>query len=162
MIAGIIFWITDSFMLFIQIMFVTFSPLLLLTFVRITYIERKKTKSMLRFHSAEHMIINAYKELHRIPTIEEARKYSRFNNNCGTNEITRNIIICNLVCIFSFILEYNSFIIAVIISIIVVNILVRSGLFNFVQKFTTLPTTDKELKVAIEGLKLWIEHEEND
>lgn len=44
---------------------------------------REKGNEILRNHGAEHMVFSAYKKLKRIPTIEETKKFSRINKNCG-------------------------------------------------------------------------------
>lgn len=110
-----------------------------------------------KFHAAEHMIVNAYRKLHRVPSIEELRKYSRFNSLCGTNLSLAILFFCIPYLIgYFFKLDYSLY--AMII--IILELSLPLGLFNFVQVFVTKKPTDKELNVAIEGLKAWIENEQ--
>lgn len=122
------------------------------------YFEERKYDSF-KFHSAEHMVINAYHDLQRIPTLDEIRKYSRFNNRCGGNYYTHICIFAILNYVHSFLPNHTHCIIVTIISIVIVYILNQLGFLNFIQLFTTKPPTDRELKLAIEGLRFWEECE---
>lgn len=44
-------------------------------------------------------------------------------------------------------------------SIVIVYKLMKKGFLNFLQIFTTITPTDRELTVAIEGMKMWLEIE---
>lgn len=115
-----------------------------------------KCKSLGRFHSAEHMAINAYNKLNRIPTLNELKKSSRFSNSCGSNKINGRIII------FAFISFAGPFLIRmgvikylIIMTLIPIIIAVLSyvGAMNIFQVFFTNKPNDVELQVALEGLK---------
>ncbi len=56
---------------------------LLVAIVLIKAIRKKGNENLLRNHGAEHMVFSAYKKLKRIPSIEEAKNFSRINKNCG-------------------------------------------------------------------------------
>lgn len=43
----------------------------------------KEYSNASKYIAASHMAINAYNDLHRIPTLEEAKKYSRFSSESG-------------------------------------------------------------------------------
>lgn len=146
-------------MLGMRFFFLGYASMWLGKFVINTYIERKKTKNAYKFHSAEHMVLNAYRKLKRVPTIEEIREYSRFSNSCGTNLTTQVVMSCTLMFLCSFIRNplYRS--IGVLSVNIIVLILLRCGFLNFLQKFTTIIPTDKELDVAIAGMNVWLENE---
>ena len=133
--------------------------MLLGRFVITTFIERKKEKNAYKFHSAEHMVLNAYEKLKRVPSLEEIREYSRFSNYCGTNVTTQLVMNFTLMFLCTFIsnLLYSN--IGMLSANIIVIILLQCGFLNFLQKYTTIIPTDKELLVAIEGMNVWFENE---
>lgn len=122
----------------------------------------KKGKTIHRFHSAEHMVLNAYRDLKRVPSIEEISNYSRFSKTCGTNMTTYIIlsILYILICSFAPHTLYG-FIIPLIMYISLV-ILLNLGYLNFLQYFSTRPATITELLVAIEGMNTWLENEKKE
>ena len=105
------------------------------------------------------MIINAYEDLERPPTLEELTEYSRFHDECGTNSSA--FLMLELFAIFfcSYISNIALFIIILASITLVLKILSNHGCLNFFQILTTSPATDLELNVAIEGMKVWIEIE---
>lgn len=149
-------------MLGIRFLFLGYASMLLGVFAISTYIERKKTKNPYKFHSAEHMVINAYRKLKRVPTIEEIRQYSRFFNACGTNATTQMVMNFILMFLCTFIRNKMYMIIGMLSGNIIILILLQCGFLNFLQKFTTIIPTDKELDVAIEGMKVWAENEKKE
>ena len=58
--------------------------------------------STARYHSAEHMVVNAYNLLGRVPSIEEAKQFSRFSKHCGSQKTIDHIILSITTCIFCF------------------------------------------------------------
>ena len=149
-------------MLSLRFLFLGNASMLLGVFVIRTYIERKKRKNACKFHSAEHMVINAYRKLKRVPTIEEIRQYSRFSNSCNTNAITQMVMNFTLMFLCTFIRNPLYMIIGILSVNIIVLILLQCGFLNFLQKFTTIIPTDKELNVAIEGMNIWFENEKKE
>ena len=146
----------------IRMFFISFSLALLSTFIIYYQIERKLDKNLLKFHSAEHMIINAFRDLNRIPTLEELYKYSRFSNYCGTNITTCVSITFILIFVCSFIPDSLHRVIAMLICYTIIYILLNSGKLNFMQNLTTIKPTDTELLVAIEGLNVWLDNEQKE
>lgn len=113
-------------------------------------------KSKARYHAAEHMVINAYEKLQRIPTIQEARTFSRFYKRCGSNEIIfRTIYYMVLTICFVLIGFLNGWICILIMTISSILIIIADfkKWFRFFQVFFTNVPSDDELEVAIEGLK---------
>lgn len=122
---------------------------------------KKKGKngySIAKFHGAEHKVLNAYERLQRIPTLEEAKKYSRFSRLCGSrSKIYRMFmftlltvaIVLHIICSFNYII-YLSIVFAIVGIIIIAE---KHGLLNFFQVFVTSKPGDKEINLAIEGLK---------
>lgn len=120
-------------------------------------------KSTGRFHSAEHMAIAAYKKYQRIPTIEEVKKSSRLDKDCGSrlviDPIMFWILLAMIMCSCAFISPIVYFTLAAILIIFVV----IEKKYNFLRAFQFLVSnkpTDKELEVAIAGIKMFEEMEE--
>lgn len=146
-------------MLGMRFFLIGYAFMLLSTFVIRTYIERKKEKNAYKFHSAEHMVLNAYRKLKRVPSLEEIRQYSRFSNSCGTNVTTQMVMNFTLMFLCTFICNPLYRCIGMLSVNIIVLILLQCGFLNFLQKYTTITPTDKELSVAIEGMNVWFENE---
>ena len=124
----------------------------------------KEYKKVSKYIAASHMATNAYKDLQRIPTLEEVKKYSRFSVESGIVwtflGITFNLIFWTFI---SFI-NYVPFVLGAFICLVVIFIvpfLYLKGYLNFLQIFVTSKPTDTELIVAIEGLKSFEEMEKN-
>lgn len=139
-----------------------YSLLLLGIFLVYTNREKKQSKNLFRFHAAEHMVLNAYKKLKRVPSLEEIHQYSRFHNDCGTNLATLILVSFTLFFICSFISNPLYHLIGLLFVTVIVFILLQCGLLNFLQNFTTIPPTDKELMVAIAGMNVWFENEKKE
>lgn len=126
------------------------------------YIISKKTRKNVKFfkmHAAEHMVIHAFEDLQRIPSIAELRTYSRFDNSCGTNIFVSLLSIFLLFFFSTFFTNFIYFLIFLIINLVIFSILLFTGKLNYLQNFTTLPPTDTELEVALAALNVWYEYE---
>ena len=118
--------------------------------------KRGTRHSTAAFHAAEHMAINAYEKLQRIPTLEEIKNFSRFHRYCGSRFIFSRICSFLMLCLSMAFFSMNyEFLYLISIGIIIVFIIVsgKYGLLNFLQIFVTNKPSDKELLLAIEGLK---------
>ena len=123
--------------------------------------EKNNQQNMLRFHSAEHMSINAYEKLNRPPTIDEVKSFSRYSKDCGTNVATYCLLFflgCFL-CTFIPYTHWKLIIVILIILSISLFVLIELNLLNFMQAFTTASPTDCELEVAVVGIQVWYENE---
>lgn len=149
-ILGIRFWLMSYVFMQLSMFLIT------------TFIERKKEKNAYKFHSAEHMVLNAYRKLKRVPSLEEIREYSRFSNSCGTNAITQRVMNFTLIFLCTFISNPLYSIIGMLSANIIVFVLLECGFLNFLQKCTTIIPTDKELSVAIAGMNEWFENEKKE
>ena len=136
--------------------------ILLSIFVLRNFKERKSEKNVFKFHSAEHMIINAYKKLERVPSLEEIREFSRFSNSCGTNVITQIVFSFILMFFCTFIPNIRLMNVAILSVNFVILILLQCGFLNFLQRYTTIVPTDRELLVAISGMNVWLENEKKE
>ena len=108
------------------------------------------------------MVINAYRELKRVPTLKEIRGYSRFSNTCGTNEITETVTSCIWMIFCTFISNPMYMLMVMLAGNIIILILLRFGYLNFLQRYTTAVPTEIELRVAIEGMRVWLENEKKE
>ena len=123
--------------------------------------ENNNEQTWLRFHSAEHMSINAYQKLNRPPTIDEVKSFSRYSKDCGTNVATYCLLFflgCFL-CTFIPYTHWKLIIGILIILSISLFVLIELNLLNFMQAFTTASPTDCELEVAVVGIQVWYENE---
>lgn len=118
-------------------------------------------KESARFHAAEHMAINAFNYLGRVPTLKEIRTFSRFHQNCGTNYITLFQLDSLILFIGSMFSTKTGIYIALFLVALSI-ILFKLKLLSWGQIFTTLPATDRELKVAIAGVQTWLHHYEEE
>lgn len=143
----------------IRFLFIGYAFIALSIFAIDNFIERKREKNVFKFHSAKHMLINAYRKLKRVPSLEEIREYSRFDNDCSTNLVTQTVISFVLMFFVTFISNSFYSLIGIIVSNTIVLILLQCSFLNFLQKWTTIVPTDRELSVAIAGLNAWIENE---
>ncbi len=109
-----------------------------------------------KFHAAEHMIIKAYSKIHSIPSINELSKYSRFSTKCGSNYVA--LILIHLIVVLIYLLFKPNIYLCLFICLASI-VFKKLGLLNFIQFVTTKPPTERELKVAIVGLRAWIENE---
>ena len=139
----------------IRFLFIFFAFIILYMFVMYIVIEKKIEKNIFKFHSAEHMVLNAYSKLKRVPFLEEIKRYSRYSNGCGTNIIT-------LIFIWDIMMFFWTFVSDISVIVFVLYILWKCGKLNFLQIFTTSEPTDKELLVAIAGLSVWLENEKKE
>lgn len=159
-------WVFISYVFFIILIFRMPILIALVNFFRyfllsiagiITYSLNHTEKKTKKFHSAEHMIFNAYEDLERLPTLEELKEYSHFHDECGTNSMAFLMLEISAIIFCSYISNIALFFLISIGITLLLKILLDHGCFNFFQLLTTSPATDLELNVAIEGMKVWIE-----
>lgn len=156
-------WLTNKDpMLGVRFFLIGYAFLLSIIFAINTFIERKKEKDAYKIHAAEHMVLNAYRKLKRVPLLEEIRQYSQFCNSCSKNVITRDVMAFTLMFFCTFIHDPLYRRIGMLLANIIVFILLQCGFLNFLQKYTTMVPTDKELLVAIAGINVWFENEKKE
>ena len=117
-----------------------------------------------KFVAASHMATNAYNKLQRIPTIEEARNFSKFSKHSHLTHIFDMILTHIFIELFMFIappLQFGQFMLLTCIAPILLSVLAFSGALNFLQAIVTTNPTDKEIEVAIEGIRAFEEMEKN-
>ena len=113
-------------------------------------------KRLGRFHAAEHMAVNAYNTLQRVPTMDELREFSRFSSSCGSKSMTKEILYSTINAILISTTGRISFwlyLVCVIIWLLIYFHLCKTSGYRFLQIFITNKPTDVELNVALQGLK---------
>lgn len=118
-------------------------------------------KSLRRYHGAEHAVINAYYDLHRVPTLEEIKRYSNWSNRCSSLNTFYTTIPFFIVGISRIICIGNWFIVVVIILIIIMGILIKKEKLCFLEALVTSNPKDEEYEVAINALQFAIDNLEN-
>lgn len=112
--------------------------------------------SIKRFHAVEHMAINSYKKLQRIPNLEEIKNASRFSKFCGSMiHIVFSIGSSILYIVIGIFSRYDYYIhipIFIITFFLIFNKRVNGWLKYFQFLFTAKPT-DKELELGIVALQ---------
>ena len=119
--------------------------------------------SAVKFHSAEHMAVNAYEQLQRIPTLGEIKCFSRFSSKCGFMPIVGRIVThLSVIILLLFAIGGNMSTYYFALAFIPAFMLIawHKGWFKFLQVLVTTPPTDNGLEVAIEWLKKFEEMEE--
>lgn len=114
--------------------------------------------SLGKYHSAEHMAIAAYESMQKIPTIEEAKQFSRFSKECGSNEIISKTLFFTLLSIelaLGDVLIFPYDILIMIFTTIFIIIAGEKKWLRFLQVCYTNIPSDDELEVAIEGIRIF-------
>jgi len=120
--------------------------------------------STARYHSAEHMVVNAYNQFGRVPSIEEAKQFSRFSKHCGSQSTINHLILSITTCILCCIACKIPIAIYLPLLIIIQGFCIlasKKGWFKFFQAFVTEEPTEDELEVAIHGI-LYMQDAEKD
>lgn len=117
-----------------------------------------KYKSTGRFHSAEHMVLNAYEKKQGIPTLEEIKSASRFDKACSSRKYINKILIFGLLCVvmsLSGLVKIYVYLSLFAVLIIFSKFQQKYNLCKFLQILVTNKPTDKELKVALAGIEFF-------
>lgn len=113
-------------------------------------------KEVAKYHAAEHMVVNAYYDLGRIPTLKEVKHYSRFSINCGSQStITRFVRLFLFSFIISISANANVFILLFLIICVFTFCIVpkTTNWCKIFQCLITSPPTNKELMLSIVALR---------
>ena len=124
-----------------------------------------KNYCVAEFHSAEHMAVNAYEKLQRIPSLAEVKKFSRFSDDCGSRKVFNVIVYPFTVCVIWIIIPYVTshwLLFAIWASYFLLLFLnIKFHILKFLQVIFTKPPSDEQLMLAIEGLRQFEILEEN-
>lgn len=138
-------------------------------FELINYIYQMKSKkgtmqSVAKYHAAEHMVINSYEKLKRIPTFEEVKKASRFSKTCGSRLLINKVVIYLLVSLsMAFVADWNIYLYLLLCVLIPITGIFadKNGWLRFLQVFVTAKPSDEHIELAIEGIKRYEEMEQS-
>lgn len=142
---------------------ISYNMLIFIEFVYDIKSKRGNQRMAGKYHAAEHMAINAYEKLHRVPQLDEIKKFSRFSKNCGSNEILYNLIFYIIIgLLVSFVAPRNIILYIMLagMTLILMPIIKSNGLLKFLQILTTNKPSDRELEVAIESIRNFEKMEE--
>ena len=118
---------------------------------------RLKKKGLTRYHGAEHMSIAAYMDLNRVPTIQEVKKYSVFSEYCGSMHLINKAVKPICLSAVTLFLPYDMSTIRRILIyfaiLSLINFIQKRGWFKYLQVLFIDKPTDREIEVAIEGIK---------
>lgn len=131
----------------------------------ITYIMDKmgieEFKATRRYHGAEHAVINAYYDLHRVPTLEEIKQYSNWSDRCSSLNSFYAAIPLFIVGISRIVCVGNWFIVVATILIIIMGILIKKQKLYFLESIITSNPKDEEYELAINALQFAIDNLNN-
>lgn len=127
--------------------------------------QKKYSVELKKYHSAEHMVLNSKGKA--LTTVQELKKFSNFNVNCGSNGSIIKIIkilvngIASKIYLSYIINDTNGeeiilcimYIITIVIISIAVDCINEKGLLNLVQSFYLETPDDEHLELAIYGLR---------
>ncbi len=136
---------------FATFMFVLYTVITVGTIIRNIVISFNK--ECLINHSAEHKMFNAYNKMKVLPSIDDAKKFSRFNINCGTNLFFTHIVTYILYIFVN--TKFPLFTVRRICSFLNIN-----AIFTPLQILTTKTPSDKNMYIARSTLNRLIEVEE--
>ena len=115
---------------------------------------KDRKNGLLKWSAAQNMVINAYHSLERVPTIEEAHTFPCFFDYSHKNFQIRAVLSAILLLISILTIPILLF-----PTLPILYFVLPLRIFNFIQKLTTREPSDKELQVAIEGVKVWLDNE---
>lgn len=126
----------------------------MLVLVAINELRKAKNANLLKNHGAEHMVFTAYRELKRIPTVSETKKFSRINSHCGINQFSA-IIVAQLIAIFVY--WCTGYIISEMLILTVAPRFASLFPFNLIgniaQFWTTSEPRESNIRLAIAALE---------
>lgn len=118
-------------------------------------------KEGLKNHGAEHKVFKAYRRLKRIPTLEEAKQFSRISRHCVIARTSGFITVQLIGFILYTCMGYQvSEILLYIVPLFVCNIFPFYLLGNLAQFFTTAKPEEENIELAIAALTELNEREE--
>ena len=108
--------------------------------------------SLMKFHSAEHAVINAYYDLKRIPEYKELRFYSNYSNNCGTLRFAPKLTVFLGFALIHLFLPWIWLIPGHIVVLLICMLLHKENKLYFLESLVLIQPTSKEYRVALAAL----------
>ena len=111
----------------------------------------------MKFHSAEHAVINAYYDLKRIPDYKELRFYSNYSYDCGTLLFAPKLTVFLGFALIHLFLPWLWLIPGHIAIILICMLLYKENKLYFLESLVLIQPTSKEYKVALAALGIELE-----
>ena len=108
--------------------------------------------SLMKFHSAEHAVINAYYDLKRIPEYKELRFYSNYSYDCGTLQFAPKLTVFTGFALIQLFLPWLWLIPGHLAVLLICYLLYRENKLYFLESVVLIQPTSKEYKVALAAL----------
>ncbi len=155
---------TNSAMVLAAIMYSMTVILKTITFATSSYDTKKvhsDGRSTAKFHSAEHMVYTAYHRLNRVPMFNELKETTKFSKNCGSLAVIRRWVyeilfyVMYLLIVLYCVCGLNLLVLAVYTLMVIPLVIIerKFNFFMFLEVFFLSKPTDKELRLALKGLK---------
>jgi len=124
---------------------------------------RKKGEEILKNHAAEHQVLEAYLKLKKVPSLEEAKSFSRISRHCGISAYSS--LVTGQIIGFLFFYFGNIIIpewIIMFVPLMCCTIFPFHLLGKFGQLFTTSPSEDKNINLALCALNALLNKSQKD
>lgn len=108
--------------------------------------------SLMKFHSAEHAVINAYYDLKRIPNYKELRFYSNYSYDCGTLQFAPKLTVFTGFALIQLFLPWLWLIPGHLAVLLICYLLHRENKLCFLESVVLIQPTSKEYRVALAAL----------
>jgi len=128
---------------------------LVITFHKFDFKHGLYSTQVARFHGAEHMAINSYIKLGRVPTFEEVKKASRFSKGCGMSGQLMRLGTWFCVFITIFFADINIYVHLSFLALTIVMIIFILTGTNLIQlqALVTAKPTKLEIDCALKGIQ---------
>ena len=118
-------------------------------------------KTTAKFVGACNMVTNAYNDLGRVPTLEEVKEYSCYSYYCSMDYTFKRIIKNTFFSLIFFLFGLKIInpllcLLFEVIFLLLLDYLFEHGHMLGLQSLVSSEPSDKELEVAIDGVKLYI------
>lgn len=142
--------------IFISLLFILISVLMdspiFIIFIGGKILRKKEYINFIKYHAAEHAVINGFYDLGRVPTKEEIKGYSNLSPRCGSLEFLYRIIGWWIPAIVVLLPNYwYTLFVGLILVVLFATIHAKKKLY-FMEFLVTSNPTDSEYEVAISGL----------
>lgn len=142
--------------IFMSLLFILISMLMnseiFVLFIGGKILRRKEYFKLMKYHAAEHAVINGFYDLGRVPTKEEIKCYSNFSLGCSSLPCLYGIAGWWILAIAVLLPNYWCTVFVGLILYILFATIYRKEKLYFMEILVTSNPTDSEYEVAISGL----------
>jgi hypothetical protein len=115
----------------------------------------KNIKKMKGLHSAEHMVINAYNDLKKVPTREEVRRYSKFSPYCSAVTEYKSVFQFPLYLLLYGFQTSETGLVKILLMFAISFVAWIPNIYQLFGWYVLRKPTDKEIDVAVDGIKAY-------